>query len=227
MERICDSCGADPGAGAFCQHCGARLDGSGSPATPTPPAAPSAPIPAATGPTPPLIAGQTPAAKGSGCRSGCLIAGVVALVLLTVGGFLVWRYFNDEVLPGIQDAVDEVTSFSDAPPGPCYDLVTQDGLLTGWNEVPCSGPRQVEVTFAATFEEGSFPGDDYLATTAKDTCTAAFQRYVGVSPEESVYGFDWLVPTEETWAGGARQGICLVVSGDGSDLTGTVKESRT
>jgi hypothetical protein len=145
---------------------------------------------------------------------------------LVVGGFFVWRFFNDEVLPGIQDAVDEVTSFSEAPPGPCYDLETQDGLLTGWNEVSCSGPRQVEVSFAASFEEGPFPGGEYLTETAMDTCRAAFERYVGVSPEQSAYDADWLLPTEEMWAGGARQGICLVISDDGSVLTGTVKGSE-
>lgn len=176
--------------------------------------------------TPPLLAGQ-PSAKRSGCRSGCLIIGVVALVVLVVGGFFVWRYFTDEVLPGIQGAVDDVTSFSEAPPGPCHDLETQDGFLTGWTEVSCSGPRQVEVSFAAAFDEGPFPGDEYLTSTAADTCLAAFERYVGVTPEQSAYDVDWLLPTEEMWADGALQGICLVVSDDGSVLTGTVKGSRT
>jgi Septum formation len=233
MERICDSCGADPGAGAFCQHCGARLPGDAPPApvAPTPTTAPvgatppTPPPPAPPAPTPPLISGQP--AKRSGCRSAFLIVGVVALVVLVVGGFFVWRFVNDEVLPGIQGAVDDFSTFSEAPPGPCYDLDAESGLLVGWTEVSCSGSHQVEVSFAATFNEGPFPGDEYLSNQAINTCTAAFERYVGITPERSTYNSSWLVPTEDMWADGARQGICLVVADDGSFLSGTVKGSES
>jgi Septum formation len=258
VERKCVSCGADPGEGAFCQHCGTRQPTDGTPVPdnppasdppfppvspappPTPPQVPAAtpplipgqPVPAPTPPqvpaaTPPLISGQPVPAKRSGCRSGCLIVGVVAVVLVVVGGFLAWRFFRNEVLPGIQETVDEVGTFADTPPGPCYDLETDNGLLTGWTEVPCSGPRQVEVSFSASFEDGPFPGDAYLTDTAADTCVASFERYVGISPEQSAYDADWLLPTEDMWASGSRQGICLVVSDDGSALTGTVKGSDT
>lgn len=119
------------------------------------------------------------------------------------------------------------TPVSESPPGPCYDLETEDGVLLGWSDVSCSGTRQVEVSFAALFEEGPYPGDDYLADTADDTCTTAFENYVGVSPEQSAYGVDWLLPTEAMWSAGVRKGICLVVADDGSPLTGTVKGSET
>jgi len=152
---------------------------------------------------------------------------VVVVALLVIGAFVVWRIINDHVLPTVQEATDQFSTFSDVPPGPCYDLeVDDDNILTDWSEVSCSGPRQVEVSFAAQFEGGAFPGDDYLAGEAADTCAAAFENYVGIPEEQSVYRLDWIVPTENTWTSGDRQGTCLVVSEDGAALSGTVKGSE-
>lgn len=127
----------------------------------------------------------------------------------------------------MQETTGQLSSLNEAPPGPCYDIATEDGILTDWTEVSCDGPRQVEVSFAASFEEGPYPGDQYLTDTAADTCTTAFENYVGATPEQSAYDLDWLVPTEAMWADGVRNGICLVVADDGSALTGTVKGSET
>ena len=147
--------------------------------------------------------------------------------LLAVAAYFGWRFVNDEILPGIEETADVFTPVSESPPGPCYDLEAENGVLIDFTEVSCSGTRQVEVSFAALFEEGPYPGDEYLADTAEDTCTTAFENYVGVSPEQSAYGVDWLLPTEDMWSSGVRKGICLVVADDGSALTGTVKGSET
>ncbi|MGD2059592.1 MAG: septum formation family protein [Acidimicrobiia bacterium] len=222
MERKCPSCGADPGTGAFCQNCGNRLaeDGGAVAGDASPPATPTPP------PTPPQVPQQGPTTR-RGCRTGCLTVGIIGVVLLAAGAFFGWRFISDEVLPGIEESTDAFTSVSESPPGPCFDLETDNGILTDWTEVSCDGPRHVEVSFAANFEDGPFPGDDYLVETASETCTTAFGNYVGVSPDESAYGVDWLLPSEEMWAQGVRNGICLVVSDDGSVLTGTIKGSET
>jgi Septum formation len=237
VERTCISCGRDPGTGSFCQHCGTRQPESvpeQPAATPQPPAPPPqqpepavpAPTQSPTAVTPPnIVQGAQP--KRSGCRTGCLVLAGIAFVLVVVGGYLGWRFFNDEVLPGVQETADQFNAASETPPGPCYDLETDGELLTGWTEVSCSGPRQVEVSFAALFDDGPFPGDEYMTNTAASTCLAAFERYVGTSPDASAYGVDWLLPTEEMWANGTRQGICLVVADDGSSLEGVVKGSET
>ena len=148
-------------------------------------------------------------------------------MLLAAGGFFGWRFINDEVLPGIEETAEIFSPISESPPGPCYDIETDNGVLTEWTEVSCSGPRQIEVSFAALFEERPFPGDDYLLNSAADSCLTAFENYVDVSPELSAYDLDWLLPTEAMWADGVRKGICLIVSDDGSALTGTVKGSKT
>lgn len=165
--------------------------------------------------------------KRSGCRTLFLIIALGVIVLVGVGGYLGWRFLNDEVLPGIQESTGPFSPLSESPPGPCFDLESEGGILTEWDEVPCEGTRQVEVSFAATFEDGLYPGDDFLTDTAASTCLTAFENYVGVSPEQSAYDVDWLLPTEDMWIDGVRNGICLVVADDGSTLSGTIKGSET
>lgn len=150
---------------------------------------------------------------------------VVGVLALLVGGFFAWRFFNEEVRPQIDEATGSLTPFSETPPGPCVNVESADGLLASWDEVSCDGPRQAEVTYSAAFNDGPFPGQDYLENQASDTCRDAFEGYVGVAPEQSAYEFSWMVPTEETWAAGSRHGICFVVAGDGDVLTGVVKGS--
>lgn len=152
--------------------------------------------------------------------------GAIGVAAVIVGGFFIWRFVSNEVLPELDETTDAFTAFSDAPPGPCFDVVAEGGVLIDWTEVSCDGPRQVEVTFAAAFEDGPFPGDAYLTESATTTCLNAFENYVGLTPEQSSYDYDWLLPTEDQWTNGLRNGICLVVADDGSTLTGTVKGSE-
>ena len=218
MERICASCGSDPGAGAFCQYCGTRQPDPAPP--PSPDASPAGQPPA----TPPLIPNVP--AKRQGFRLGCLIAAVIILGGLGVGAFLVWNFVNNEVLPGLEEATDAFSPLSESPPGPCFDIQASNGVLTGWEEVACDGERDVEVSFAALFEDGPFPGDQHLVDSATNTCRRAFENYVGIPPDQSEYDVEWMVPTEDQWASGVRNGICLVVADDGSPLTGIVKGSN-
>ena len=45
---------------------------------------------------------------------------------------------------------------------------------------------------------------------AQSGCYEAFEGYMGVSYEESWYGFDGLLPTEQSWATGDREVVCFV-----------------
>ena len=225
MERKCSACGADPGEGSFCQHCGTPLttttDDSTDPANPPPQQAPV--------PPPPIQQPQIPATqprRRSWFSTGCLVVGLIFLAALVVGGFFAWRFLSTEVLPEIEETSDAFAAFNEAPPGPCFEVEASGGVLSDWTEVSCEGSRQIEVTFAAAFEDGPYPGDDYLANNAESTCRNAFENYVGLSPEDSMFDYDWLLPDQDLWANGVRNGICLVVRDDGSPLTDTVKGSE-
>lgn len=173
-----------------------------------------------------MIQGQSVQSKKSGCLVVGLIVGAFIVLSVGVGGFLGWRFIANEVLPEFTEATGGLTPFSDTPPGPCIDLEGDDGVLTSWSEVSCDGPRQAEVTYSAAFNDGPFPGDQYLTDNAASTCRDAFQGYVGIPPDRSSYDFSWIVPTAITWAAGTRQGICLVISGDGGAITGEIKGSN-
>ena len=195
-----------------------------SPDDPPPAATPSPPPP--TDPSPPVaeVPGPARGRKLSGFLAGCLIV----IGLLGVAGFLGWRWLDREFLSPPPTTTPDLFAFEERPPGPCYDLDVEDGFLAGWTDVSCDGPREAEVSFASSLlEGGAFPGDDFLASEAAERCRVAFEQYVGLPPEESIYDVDWLAPTEELWDGGARQTICLVITEDGSPLTGTVKGSNT
>ena len=149
---------------------------------------------------------------------------------MTTGGYFAWRFIDSEVLPGIRGVTEVTDQFAalnvvPGPPGPCYDLDVQDGVVTRWAEVPCDGARDVESFFWAEFRDEPFPGDEYLARAAGDTCGEAFALYVGTTADRSRYAVDWLVPSRATWAAGDREAVCLVVSGTGDPLTGVVKGS--
>lgn len=164
-----------------------------------------------------------------------MIVVVAVLGLVAVGGLLAWRYIEDELLPTVQglegmgEMVGEFETFDlvPGPPGPCFDLEVDGGLVTGFDEVTCEGPRDVEAFYSASFRDEAFPGDDYLADAANHTCGEAFVVYVGITVDASRYAVDWLVPSAQTWADGDREAVCLVVSTDGGPLTGTIKGSAT
>jgi hypothetical protein len=164
-----------------------------------------------------------------------LIALLAVLGLVAVGGLFAWRYIESELLPtvqGMQGMEELVGQFETidlvpGPPGPCFDLEVDGGFVTGWDEVECDGPRDVEAFFSAEFRDEAFPGDSYLAGAAAHTCGEAFVVYVGTTVDASQHALDWLVPSAQTWADGDREAVCLVVSEDGAPLTGMVKGSAT
>ncbi len=173
------------------------------------------------------MAGQPVQAKRSGCLTGGLVVGGLIVLAVIVGGFFAWRFFEDEIQPEIEEATSSgLIPFSETPPGPCIDVEGENGVLLSWSEASCDGPRSAEITYSAAFNDGPFPGDEYLAENAERTCRDAFEGYVGIPPDRSQYNFSWIVPTEQTWAAGARHGICVVVPEDGDKLTGVIKGSE-
>ena len=113
------------------------------PDTPPPPAAPPS-QPAPTGEpaaTPPIVPAGT---QRSGCRTGCLVTAIVVVAIVAVGGFFAWRWIDVEFINPPTTFPSDFFAFEELPPGPCYDLDTEGGFLTGWTEVSCDGPRPRE-----------------------------------------------------------------------------------
>jgi len=123
--------------------------------------------------------------------------------------------------PGLEDVPT-------AEVGACInavDLLGGDGV----SEIPtveCTEEHDTQVFAVVELPDGEYPGDDALATLVLDECGAAFEGFVGVPPAESTLEFDGLSPSEDTWAVGDREIICLAFYPDLSTTTESFEGSE-
>jgi len=129
-------------------------------------------------------------------------------------------------------STDGVVPFSDLELGHCiadpYENSVQDADGTSWLEgvmlVDCATVHYGEV-YAVLDIEGDDPYvEDDVYSKADDLCYYAFEDYMGVSYEESMYYYDPFYPTAKSWAYGDRETTCVVTSG-ASDTVGTLQGS--
>lgn len=90
--------------------------------------------------------------------------------------------------------------------------------------VSCDAPHDYEIVgllaYAAT---DAFPGADALTQRKNADCPAAFESYVGIAYDDSVFYITAWQPSEETWAAGDRLIVCALNDADGDPLTGSMK----
>jgi hypothetical protein len=133
------------------------------------------------------------------------------------------------MLTGCGAILDEITSGGDAPrdepggeitasaeadafeilKGDCIDLLALDGYgdsaegdefeVESVPVVPCAEPHTGEVYAELTMEGNEFPGAEAMAKKFDEWCYAEFEKFVGLSYDESVYGYTGFYPTQETW----------------------------
>jgi hypothetical protein len=101
-------------------------------------------------------------------------------------------------------------------PGTCLD---EDDLPT-----ECATEHDAEVYAVVSLPEGAWPGDDAVGTASDEACGAEFEAYVGTAYDESALYFMYYAPTEDAWAAGDREVLCLVFDPEGP-LTGSVRGS--
>ena len=107
-----------------------------------------------------------------------------------------------------------------------YRAVQPGGTIDPRNLRPvgCATPHEDEVVGTMTYTEaGGFPGMPGFEAFAQAPCLAAFESYVGISFDVSVLDMFILTPTDQTWLKGHRDIACIVMTVDGSQLTGTVR----
>ncbi|WP_162458535.1 septum formation family protein [Pseudactinotalea suaedae] len=137
-------------------------------------------------------------------------------------------------VPTSEEPTDEATSpepdatgtpgLEDVPTaevGACLNAVDLLGG-GGVSEIPtvdCTEEHDAQVFAVIALPDGEYPGDDALATLVLDECGAAFEEFVGVPPAESTLELDGLSPSQDTWAVGDREIICLAFYPDLSTTT--------
>jgi hypothetical protein len=179
---------------------------------------------------------EPPPGRGIGMR---LLSGVVSFFLFA-GGY--WAY--DWWRSANRDDSGEVTTaglvwMEDLRLGDCFDDATwlteitagtgEDGEVESVSATPCAEPHDFEVYHVADLsfdDEAAFPGDDILVNRAdSEICYPTFRPFVGQRYEDSELDFAFFWPTKESWDSGVRTVQCVIFALDGSQLTGTARDS--
>jgi hypothetical protein len=92
----------------------------------------------------------------------------------------------------------------------------------GENTDVCSEPHDSEAYASIMIDDGDFPGDQTVTDQAVADCTTEFNSFVGVDYQDSELDFAYYYPTEESWANGDREILCLIVDPAGK-ATGTLE----
>lgn len=90
--------------------------------------------------------------------------------------------------------------------------------------VDCAGAHDGEVVGLVTHPQGPsdpYPGQEQVASYAEEQCAIAFEAYVGTPYGESPLSMLSLWPTEDSWARGDRESVCVAFQ-EGTPLTGSL-----
>ena len=79
--------------------------------------------------------------------------------------------------------------------------------------------------FVGDMPDGEFPGDAAVAAFADDNCLPAFEEYVGVPFENSVWYASPVGPAQQDWEEGTRRVTCQLHTQDESPVTGSARGS--
>jgi len=125
---------------------------------------------------------------------------------------------------------DDLRPISDARPAECLDVSLERGnQVGGYTRRPCKSGHGFEVVgvVTSTAAKGdAYPGSDALDSLGQKQCLPLFAGYVGIGFGDSQLLIRLLTPNPDSWASGDRETICLVQSGDGHQLVGSVRNSR-
>ena len=112
---------------------------------------------------------------------------------------------------------DSTTAVNDVGVGDCIEDPGV-GVVFEVESISCNGPHDYEVFASVRVGKSAdpYPGDNILADSTDLLCYGAFTSYVGVSYDNSVYYFNTLVPTRDSWGEGDRDATCMLFEVDGA-----------
>lgn len=105
--------------------------------------------------------------------------------------------------------------------GDCLDDATAEGEVQSVPTVPCEQPHDSEIYSSHLLGESSYPGTDAVIQQADALCLDAFVRFVGEPYLDSRFDFSYYYPTEQSWAGGDREVLCVIYDPEGP-VTGSL-----
>lgn len=151
----------------------------------------------------------------------------VSLLLLPVVGVGLAACGNDAP----RDSKGQVTSSAKADVfqlkvGDCTGSFDNLSSIEDVKLIPCAQAHYYEAYAATKLTDASFPGDAAVKEKSRTFCRSEFQKFIGVSVDNSKYESSYLFPSKESWdSANDREIICLVGSDKGG-IKGTLKGIR-
>ncbi|HWM19102.1 MAG TPA: septum formation family protein [Ilumatobacteraceae bacterium] len=142
----------------------------------------------------------------------------IAVSVLAIVGLII----GPRLLGKASDGITEVATGQSYPEhyvvGTCF-------VDEGFTPVDCASPHFSElyaISFVAT-DDATFPGTDRLNSFAKDACRPHFEPYSGTKSDDPTVRLGVGTPTEQDWAGGVRQILCVAAAPTGQSLKGSIR----
>jgi hypothetical protein len=105
--------------------------------------------------------------------------------------------------------------------GDCTGPISS-GVADRLELIDCAAEHNWEAFAATKLDPEKYPGNPALTRTAGEYCEAAFADFVGAKINKSKYDLTFLLPTDDTWAAGDREVVCLAGSAS-KQLTGSLE----
>ena len=113
--------------------------------------------------------------------------------------------------------------------GDCFNDPEDFSAVVALETVPCQQPHDNEIFALPQYPAGpdeDYPGDEAMNSFAEEACLEAFEGYVGIPYDDSVFIYGTISPRADTWAGGDREIICILYDPDLQKLEGSTQGSR-
>ena len=149
-------------------------------------------------------------------------AAVVALSACTALGPIVP---DDEPVRDDDGRIIEPNEQTDAfalQVGDCLDDASATGEVQTVPTVPCDEPHDSEIYSSHQLGQSAYPGEEVVVDKAEALCLPAFEQFVGEPYLESRFDFSFYYPTDESWANGDREVLCVIYDPEGP-ITGSLE----
>ncbi len=128
---------------------------------------------------------------------------------------------DDEVTDEVDTSVD-TTSVFDLAVGDCLNSELLSGVVQDVGTLDCAAPHDFEIFHAFDLADGAFPGEEVIDTESQDECLGStFSDFVGIEYNASSFYVQPLTPTEDSWAQGDQEVLCMLYATDDQGATVT------
>nr|MDT0659166.1 septum formation family protein [Micromonospora sp. DSM 115978] len=115
-----------------------------------------------------------------------------------------------------------VSSF-DLTAGDCLNDLEESASITSVPAVPCAEPHEAEVFALFEVSGDAFPGDAEISSQSEEQCTQRLAEYAPAAVEDENLELFFLHPTQESWAQGDREVVCIANDPSGQ-RTGSLRD---